>query len=142
MVIVVANLLPRQMKFGLSEGMVTAAGRRRPEVFLLSPDSGAKPAPGCISSVGFSPRVKINDQRIRAGDVSTGFLFNETREKTSTLRSLRRHMITSKSVTIKLVDGHWMLMISNFSGIVCMSVASSASTKSLLSLRPAPVALR
>ena len=41
--ICVANLQPRQMKFGLSEGMVTAAGGGGDEVFLLSPDSGAKP---------------------------------------------------------------------------------------------------
>jgi methionyl-tRNA synthetase len=40
---VVANLQPRQMTFGLSEGMVTAAGAGGAEVFLLSPDSGAKP---------------------------------------------------------------------------------------------------
>ena len=31
------------MKFGLSEGMVAAAGAGGDEVFLLSPDSGAKP---------------------------------------------------------------------------------------------------
>ncbi len=31
------------MKFGLSEGMVTAAGPGGPEVFLLGVDSGAKP---------------------------------------------------------------------------------------------------
>jgi methionyl-tRNA synthetase len=43
LVIIVANLQPRQMKFGLSEGMVTAAGEGGAEVFLLSPDSGAKP---------------------------------------------------------------------------------------------------
>jgi methionyl-tRNA synthetase len=46
LVICVANLQPRQMKFGLSEGMVTAAGGGGPEgkeIFLLSPDSGAKP---------------------------------------------------------------------------------------------------
>jgi methionyl-tRNA synthetase len=43
LVICVANLQPRQMKFGLSEGMVTAAGGGGDEVFLLSPDSGAKP---------------------------------------------------------------------------------------------------
>lgn len=43
LVIVVANLAPRQMKFGLSEGMVTAAGPGGEEVFLLSVDSGAKP---------------------------------------------------------------------------------------------------
>jgi methionyl-tRNA synthetase len=43
LVICVANLAPRQMKFGLSEGMVAAAGSGGDEVFLLSPDSGAKP---------------------------------------------------------------------------------------------------
>lgn len=43
LVVCVANLAPRQMKFGLSEGMVTAAGSGGSEVFLLSPDSGAKP---------------------------------------------------------------------------------------------------
>jgi methionyl-tRNA synthetase len=46
LVIMVANLQPRQMKFGLSEGMVTAAGGGGPEgkeIFLLSPDSGARP---------------------------------------------------------------------------------------------------
>jgi methionyl-tRNA synthetase len=43
LVVCVANLKPRQMKFGLSEGMVTAAGSGGDEVFLLSPDSGAKP---------------------------------------------------------------------------------------------------
>jgi methionyl-tRNA synthetase len=43
LVICVANLKPRQMKFGLSEGMVAAAGSGGDEVYLLSPDSGAKP---------------------------------------------------------------------------------------------------
>lgn len=43
MVICVANLAPRQMKFGLSEGMVTAAGPGGEEVFLLAVDTGAKP---------------------------------------------------------------------------------------------------
>lgn len=41
-VVLVANLKPRQMKFGLSEGMVTAAGPGAAEVFLLSVDDGAK----------------------------------------------------------------------------------------------------
>jgi methionyl-tRNA synthetase len=41
LVIVCANLAPRQMKFGLSEGMVLAAGAEG-EAFVLSPDSGAK----------------------------------------------------------------------------------------------------
>jgi methionyl-tRNA synthetase len=44
LVVVVANLAPRQMKFGLSEGMVVAAsGAGGPGVYLLSPDSGALP---------------------------------------------------------------------------------------------------
>ena len=43
LVVVVANLEPRQMTFGLSEGMVVAAGAGGTEIFLLSPDSGAKP---------------------------------------------------------------------------------------------------
>lgn len=42
-VIVVANLAPRKMKFGVSEGMVLAAGPGGSEIFLLSPDDGAKP---------------------------------------------------------------------------------------------------
>jgi methionyl-tRNA synthetase len=42
LVVMVANLAPRKMKFGLSEGMVIAAGTDG-EVFLLSPDAGARP---------------------------------------------------------------------------------------------------
>ncbi|WP_425395833.1 methionine--tRNA ligase [Aeoliella sp.] len=42
MVVCVANLAPRQMKFGLSEGMVVASGPGGEEVFVLSPDEGAK----------------------------------------------------------------------------------------------------
>jgi methionyl-tRNA synthetase len=41
--VVVANLAPRKMKFGLSEGMVLAAGPGGKELFILSPDSGAQP---------------------------------------------------------------------------------------------------
>ena len=40
-VIVVANLQPRKMRFGLSEGMVLAAGPGGEDLFLLSPDPGA-----------------------------------------------------------------------------------------------------
>lgn len=40
--VMVANLAPRKMKFGMSEGMVMAAGPGGKEIFLLSPDSGAK----------------------------------------------------------------------------------------------------
>jgi len=39
----VANLAPRKMKFGVSEGMVLAAGPGGEDIFLLSPDQGAKP---------------------------------------------------------------------------------------------------
>ncbi|MEZ4278325.1 MAG: methionine--tRNA ligase [Myxococcota bacterium] len=41
--VVVANLAPRKMKFGMSEGMVLAAGAGGSDLFILSPDSGAKP---------------------------------------------------------------------------------------------------
>ena len=44
--VMVANLAPRKMKFGLSEGMVLAASDtdgKSPGLFLLSPDSGAQP---------------------------------------------------------------------------------------------------
>lgn len=40
-VVLVANLKPRKMRFGLSEGMVLAAGPGGEELFLLSPDDGA-----------------------------------------------------------------------------------------------------
>ena len=41
--VVVANLAPRKMKFGVSEGMVLAASGEGPGVYLLAPDSGATP---------------------------------------------------------------------------------------------------
>ncbi len=40
--VLVANLAPRKMRFGLSEGMVLAAGNKK-GIYLLSPDSGAEP---------------------------------------------------------------------------------------------------
>ncbi|HVJ20572.1 MAG TPA: methionine--tRNA ligase subunit beta, partial [Polyangiaceae bacterium] len=43
LVVIVANLAPRKMKFGTSEGMVIAAGPGDKDIFVLSPDSGAKP---------------------------------------------------------------------------------------------------
>jgi methionyl-tRNA synthetase len=43
LVVVVANLAPRQMKFGVSEGMIVAAGPGGEDIFLLSPDEGALP---------------------------------------------------------------------------------------------------
>src|SRR5262245_36074773 len=43
LVVMVANLQPRQMKFGLSEGMVTAVGPGETNVFLLGLDEGAQP---------------------------------------------------------------------------------------------------
>ena len=41
--VMVANLAPRKMKFGVSEGMVLAASGEDPGIFLLSPDAGAQP---------------------------------------------------------------------------------------------------
>ena len=41
--VMVANLAPRKMKFGVSEGMVLAAGPGGNELFILSPDEGAEP---------------------------------------------------------------------------------------------------
>jgi methionyl-tRNA synthetase len=41
--VVVANLAPRKMRFGTSEGMVLAASGDGPGLFLLSPDDGAEP---------------------------------------------------------------------------------------------------
>ena len=41
--VVVANLAPRKMKFGVSEGMVLAASGDGPGIYLLTPDSGAQP---------------------------------------------------------------------------------------------------
>jgi methionyl-tRNA synthetase len=43
LVILVANLAPRKMRFGISQGMVLAASSDEAGIFLLSPDSGAKP---------------------------------------------------------------------------------------------------
>ncbi|HWB11398.1 MAG TPA: methionine--tRNA ligase [Pirellulales bacterium] len=43
LVVCVANLAPRQMQFGTSEGMVVASGSGGEEIFLLRPDAGAKP---------------------------------------------------------------------------------------------------
>lgn len=41
--VVVANLQPRKMKFGLSEGMILAAGPGGKEIWLIAPDAGAEP---------------------------------------------------------------------------------------------------
>jgi methionyl-tRNA synthetase len=43
MTLVLANLKPRKMRFGVSEGMVLAAGPGGKDIFLLSPDTGAMP---------------------------------------------------------------------------------------------------
>ena len=40
--VMVANLAPRKMKFGISEGMVLAAGPGGNEIYLLEPDAGAQ----------------------------------------------------------------------------------------------------
>ncbi|MFM2319532.1 MAG: methionine--tRNA ligase, partial [Pseudomonadota bacterium] len=41
--VMVANLAPRKMRFGISEGMVLAAGPGGKDLFILTPDSGAEP---------------------------------------------------------------------------------------------------
>ncbi len=41
--VMVANLAPRKMRFGVSEGMVLAAGPGGKDIFLLRPDEGAEP---------------------------------------------------------------------------------------------------
>ncbi len=41
--VMVANLAPRKMRFGVSEGMVLAAGSGETEIYILHPDTGAKP---------------------------------------------------------------------------------------------------
>jgi methionyl-tRNA synthetase len=41
--VMVANLAPRKMRFGLSEGMVLAAGPGGKDLFILNPDNGAQP---------------------------------------------------------------------------------------------------
>ena len=41
--VMVANLAPRKMRFGVSEGMVLAAGPGGKELWILQPDSGAQP---------------------------------------------------------------------------------------------------
>ena len=41
--VLAANLKARKMKFGVSEGMVLAAGPGGNDIYLLSPDSGAQP---------------------------------------------------------------------------------------------------
>ena len=43
LVICVANLKPRKMRFGLSEGMILAASTEDSGVFIVSPDNGSKP---------------------------------------------------------------------------------------------------
>ena len=42
-IVVVANLEPRKMRFGVSEGMLLAAGDDQNGVFLVAPDTGASP---------------------------------------------------------------------------------------------------
>jgi len=41
--VMVANLAPRKMRFGVSEGMVLAAGPGGEDLYILSPDQGAQP---------------------------------------------------------------------------------------------------
>ena len=43
MTVMVANLAPRKMRFGMSEGMVLAAGPGGKDLWILNPDDGAQP---------------------------------------------------------------------------------------------------
>jgi len=43
LIVVVANLEPRKMRFGVSEGMMLAAGPGGKDIFIVSPESGATP---------------------------------------------------------------------------------------------------
>ena len=43
LVVLLANLKPRKMRFGVSEGMILAAGEGEKDIFMLSADTGAKP---------------------------------------------------------------------------------------------------
>ena len=43
LVICVANLKPRKMRFGLSEGMILAASDDESGVYIVSPDKGSLP---------------------------------------------------------------------------------------------------
>jgi methionyl-tRNA synthetase len=43
LVVLVANLAPRKMRFGVSEGMLLAAGPGGESIWLLAPDAGAEP---------------------------------------------------------------------------------------------------
>ena len=45
-----ANLAPRKMRFGVSEGMVLASGPGGKDIYILRPDSGAQP--GMRAAVG------------------------------------------------------------------------------------------
>ena len=42
-VVYLANLKPRKMRFGLSEGMILASGTGGKDIFMLTADPGAKP---------------------------------------------------------------------------------------------------
>ena len=42
-VIMIYNLAPRKMRFGISEGMILSAGSGKKDIFLLSADAGVKP---------------------------------------------------------------------------------------------------
>ena len=42
-VVLVSNLMPRKMKFGISEGMILAASNDTGDIYLVSPEIGAQP---------------------------------------------------------------------------------------------------
>ena len=61
LVICAANLAPRKMKFGLSEGMIVAAGGEGSgEIYLLAPDAAPSRANACISFIAADTSMKCN----------------------------------------------------------------------------------
>jgi len=51
--VMVANLKPRKMRFGMSEGMVLAAGPGGKEIYILNPDDGSEPGSACNVSFAY-----------------------------------------------------------------------------------------
>ena len=66
--IIAANLKPKKMKFGLSDGMLLAAGEGGEDLYLLSPDNGAKPGRESI-------KLKNTLKRNKQFQKKTSFLF-------------------------------------------------------------------
>ena len=64
-IICVANLKPRKMRFGVSEGMILAASNDEEGVFILHPDQGAKPQPKIAPTSPSRMSIKTPSSRAR-----------------------------------------------------------------------------